>query len=379
MAAQAARGVSMLIDVEHNRNAGVNPNPDPNRPPVTGGYLDVEVVGPSTAPELWGVPRWSDCGAPCAQPGIVCCATHQIASGQRLYVSPDWDLDSETREPIRLNRVSLVGEPGTYGISMLASAGANRSTTMNELEQIKAAYKGALLMSASSDAELKAAATALCEKLKATASTLGIDLDAADAVDAAAAGGGAAAVAPPAAVVAAAGDNPAAAYAAAVDKPTVAAVASRSAVRVDAERPATMTEIRRMMAEDAERKAMVDDKRLSAEMRNVVASADLTTARAIVKALPAIAIAAGTNGDDGGAVNHVASAHPAAVVAMNAEDKYAAERAAEQLGLSPENITAARKLMATDPEGAVAVSLKSLMEKHKARRAPGAAAMRFGV
>jgi hypothetical protein len=373
MAGQALRGVSMIIDIEHNRNARVNPNPDPNKPPVTGGYIDIELVGPSNAPELWGVPRWSDCGAPFAQPGIVCCGTHQITSGQREYVSPDWDLDPETREPIRLNRVSLVGEPGTYGISMLASAGANRGTTMDEIAKLRAAYAAMMGMSNSTDPEIKAAAVALSDKLKTQAATLGIDLEAAGDAPAgdAPAIADAGALAPPPV-------DPAKPATAAATMPAIAALASRAAVRVDAERPATMAEIRRMLAEDAERKAMAADPRLSSAMRNVVASADLATARSIVKALPAAPIPEGTNGDDGGPVNHVASAHPAATVSMNAADRFAADRIADQLGVTPENVTAARKIMETDPEGAVAVSLKTLMEKHRARRNPGAAAMRFG-
>ena len=147
---------------------------------------------------------------------------------------------------------------------------------MNEIEKLRAAYAALQAMLSSTDADIKASATALVEKMKAQASTLGIDLDAAATdpaavVDPAVAGGAAApgAAPPPPAPAVAAADTA---------KPTATAVASRTATVTPGERPATMTEIRRMMAEDTERKAMTEDKRLSPGMRNVVASADRKTA-----------------------------------------------------------------------------------------------------
>lgn len=359
------RGVSKIIDVEHGLNSVVNPKIDPNNPPVTGGYFDLEVQGPEEAPELWIAPRWSDCGRDAPVPGIVCCAKHQIESGQREYISPDWDLDSETKEPLRLNRVSLVGEPGTYGISMLASASANRSKTMDEMANLKAAYAGAMAMSGSSDPEIKAAAATLCEKLKAQAAVLGIDIEAADA-----------APAPDAPEALAAAEAPAPAAPPVDDSKKTPMVAS--ADNAPAEKPLTASALTAMLAERDERTAMAADPRLSKEMKNVVASADLKTARAIVKALPALPAPSGSVGQPG-PVNHTAGAKMD--VALNQGETFVANRYREALGVTAENVTAARKIIDADPdgEGSVTVSLKSLVDKHKARRNPAANAMRFGV
>lgn len=363
------RGVSKLIDIEHNTNPAVN-KVDPNDPPITGGYFDIEVQGPESAPEVWIVPRWSDCGRDAPVAGKVCCAKHQIESGQREYISPDWDLDSETREPIRLNRVSLVGEPGTYGISMLASAGVNRkaSRNMDEMAKLRAAYAGAMALAASSDEKIKASAVALCESLMAAASALGVDLDKAEEAPAGTPEALAAAEADKAKVVAppAMGASPATMPAvAAEDKPTV-------------EKPLTAGALHVILAERDERTAMMADPRLDPAMKNVVASADLKTARAIIRALPAKAAPQGSEGP-AGPVNHIAGSNQAGP--MNMVEQHQAERNRQMLGVSVENVTAARKLMESDPdgEGGVTVSFKALVDKHKALRNPGLAGMRFGV
>src|SRR5262245_36483810 len=84
MADYLRRGNALVMDIEHALNPAINPKLDPERPPPTAGYLALELV----SGELWGVPRWSDCGRPAPVPGEVCCGKHQIESGQRCYVSP---------------------------------------------------------------------------------------------------------------------------------------------------------------------------------------------------------------------------------------------------------------------------------------------------
>ena len=131
------------------------------------------------------------------------------------------------------------------------------------------------------------------------------------------------------------------------------------------------------MAEQRERDAMLADPRLTKEMRNVVASADLTMARSIMKAIPAAATPPSAANDAGGPVNHVAGAGlddgP-----MNEAEKFAVDRIRRALGQRQENITAARKTMSGDPDGALSVSIGDLVAKHKALRNPTPNAIRFG-
>jgi hypothetical protein len=361
------RGVSKIIDIEHGLNPTANPKYDPNHPPITGGYFDLELGGSPDAPELWIKPRWSDCGREAPVPGMVCCATHQITSGQREYLSPDWDLDPETREPIRLNRVSLVGEPGTYGISMLASATISRGKTMNEIDKLRAAYAGNMALAGSSDESIKAAALAMCESLKAAASALGIDLEKAPEE---------AAPASEAPVAKKASEDAPPAEPA---KVVPAAGAAEPPADPSKEKPLTASALNRILAERDERTAMMADPRVSKEMANVIASADLSTARNIVKALPALPAPQGTNGQTQ-PVNHTASAAKVEVP-LNAVEAHIVDGYRRALGLTAENVTAARKMMDADPDGelGIAVSLSKLVDKHKARRNPAANAMKFGI
>lgn len=183
------RGNAGLIDIEHGTNPDAAPNLDPTRPPVTGGYWVPEVEQGPDGPHLWVSVRWSNCGAPQAQPGAVCCATHQIESGQRCYVSPDWDRDATTFEVVRLNKISLVGEPGTYAIPLLASRPlsaaapqAQGTRPMPDLEMLKAVRLGLqqLIDGGAADG-LKQLATQLAAELDAAALALGIDLGGAPA------------------------------------------------------------------------------------------------------------------------------------------------------------------------------------------------------
>lgn len=97
------RGNPLQIDVEHN---GAKPADGPE-PPKTGGYARFELRNS----EPWLVFDWS------------AYAVEQIRTRQRLFLSPEYDVDKKTGEIIRLIRVSLVGDPGTHHARMLASKG----------------------------------------------------------------------------------------------------------------------------------------------------------------------------------------------------------------------------------------------------------------
>ena len=104
------RGNRLLVDVEHNGAA----MPD-GEPSTTGGYASLEIR--DGAP--WLNFEWSAYGAA------------QIASGERRFLSPEYDVDPNTNEIIRLYRVSLVADPGTYRARVLASAANNQESTMD--------------------------------------------------------------------------------------------------------------------------------------------------------------------------------------------------------------------------------------------------------
>lgn len=125
IATYAARGNPLQIDIEHN---GAEP-PGANDPPESGGYARLELRG--GAP--WLVFDWS------------AVAIEQISTRQRLFLSPEYDVDRETNEIVRLVRVSLVADPGTHNARMLASARRVRAggeTTMT-LAFILAALRAA--------------------------------------------------------------------------------------------------------------------------------------------------------------------------------------------------------------------------------------------
>lgn len=115
------RGNPLLIDVEHN-----GAQMKDGEPAATGGYARLEVR--NGAP--WLVFDWSDFGR------------EQIATGQRRFLSPEYDVDKETGEILALYRVSLVADPGTHRARMLATA--NREADMPDLTMIMAAIRAAL-------------------------------------------------------------------------------------------------------------------------------------------------------------------------------------------------------------------------------------------
>jgi hypothetical protein len=102
LATYNARGNPLQVDVEHN--AATAPV-DPAKPPPTGGYARLEV----RAGAPWLVFDWS------------AFAVEQIASRQRLFLSPEYNVDKSTGEIVGLVRVSLVGDPATHHARMLAA------------------------------------------------------------------------------------------------------------------------------------------------------------------------------------------------------------------------------------------------------------------
>ncbi len=116
------RGNPILIDVEHN-GAQL---PD-GKPAATGGYCKLEIR--AGTPYL--IFDWSEFGK------------QQIESGQRRFLSPEYDVDKNTGEILALYRVSLVADPGTHRARMLASA-SNGAKTKMDLQVILAALRAAL-------------------------------------------------------------------------------------------------------------------------------------------------------------------------------------------------------------------------------------------
>jgi phage I-like protein len=104
------RGNPLLVDVEHN-----GAKLDDDVPAATAGYASLEIR--DGAP--WLVFNWSAYGV------------EQIATGQRRFLSPEYDIDADTNEIVRLYRVSLVAEPGTYRARVLASAADDQEKNMD--------------------------------------------------------------------------------------------------------------------------------------------------------------------------------------------------------------------------------------------------------
>jgi hypothetical protein len=253
MADFTARGNAGAIDVEHATNPQANPSYDPSLPPPGGGYYVLDLVDG----ELWAAVRWSDY------------AIAQIESGSRCYVSPDWLMSSDTREPTRLNKLSLVQEPGTYGINMLASRATAERTTM-DLETLKALLAAAQKMAENAEnADLKSVGADLVTQLTDMAGKLGMDLTAAPASDPA-----------PAAPVAAAADP----VAPAADPKTVPAAASKGITLADVQ-----SVIREERAKSELLTAAVAGRQgMTPALVTILASKSLAECRAFVGALPMV-------------------------------------------------------------------------------------------
>lgn len=134
MAAYEARGNPLQVDIEHNGSPEERERRQADAPPPTGGYARLEVR--NGAP--WLVFDWS------------AYAIEQIRTRQRLFLSPEYEVDPDTGEIVRLIRISLVADPGTHNARMLASAARRRlraGTGRNEgmdLKLILAALRAAL-------------------------------------------------------------------------------------------------------------------------------------------------------------------------------------------------------------------------------------------
>lgn len=138
----AARGNPLPVDIEHKIG-----NADPDElAPQTGGYAKLELRGGVP----WVVFDWS------------AVAVEQITTGQRRFLSPDYDVDRQTGEIIRLARVALVADPGTHRARMLASRIAASSPTKGHPmdPMILAALRAALTAE-----DPKAAIEALLEEM----------------------------------------------------------------------------------------------------------------------------------------------------------------------------------------------------------------------
>jgi hypothetical protein len=138
---RARRNNFVPIDIEHGTNPRANPKLDPSNPPPTGGYAMLEL---DASGALWASCAWSDY------------ARQQIEGGERRAISPDWDWDPATKRPVRMNKLSLVHNPGTFGIGLIASAaGAPQENTTMDYTMLKAALQAAI---ATKDPDAMAAA-----------------------------------------------------------------------------------------------------------------------------------------------------------------------------------------------------------------------------
>jgi hypothetical protein len=141
----AARGNPLQIDVEHNGSGSAVEKKKTDEPAKTGGYARLDLRG--GAP--WLVFDWS------------AYAVEQIASRQRLFLSPEYDVDPDTGEITSLIRVSLVGDPGTHHARMLAAAKSRTLAGRTRMDPILLAA----LMAAKDSADPKAALEALLKAL----------------------------------------------------------------------------------------------------------------------------------------------------------------------------------------------------------------------
>lgn len=258
LAAYNKRGQALAIDIQHATNPKANPKLDPNKPPVMGGYCELRAINTATGKELWVDPvRWSDCGRMNAAAGEVCCGKHQIETGQRGYVSPDWFLDPDTSEPLSINRLSLVAEAGTYGINMLAGRASQEKPVMNDTEILKALLAASMGAAGSMDPDIQALGQALAPQVSELATAKGFDLS--DEATPASEAAGADVAKPEEKMVAAAEVEQmvekavAKAVAAALPKAPASATAA-----VAGKRSASLDDVSRLVAESDEKRALIE-------------------------------------------------------------------------------------------------------------------------
>ena len=139
-----ARGNPLPVDIEHKIATK-----DPATPaPETGGYARLEIRDGLP----WVVFDWS------------AVAVEQIKTGQRRFLSPDYDVDKATGEIVRLYRVALVADPGTHHARTLASSLTSKGPAMHPM--LLAALKAALTAQ-----DPKAAIESLLQELESAGAT----------------------------------------------------------------------------------------------------------------------------------------------------------------------------------------------------------------
>jgi len=140
------RGNPLQIDIDHNCSEEERAAAATDEPPLTGGYAHLEIR--HGAP--WLRFDWSAVGA------------EQLATRQRLFLSPEYLVDQDTGEITDVIRVSLVGSPGTHNARMLASAKRIRAGAGNMIDPVVLAALEAALEAE----DPKAAIESLLAKLK---------------------------------------------------------------------------------------------------------------------------------------------------------------------------------------------------------------------
>lgn len=152
MSRYAQKGKPIQIDVEHGN---AEPLPAGATPPPSAGYAELEI----RAGAPWLKFQWSKYGA------------QQIQDGERLFLSPEYDVDRATGEITRLVRVSLVADPATHHARMLASAAHAQGDRAMDLALILAALQAAI--SAEDPAVCKQQVTTLVGEMKKMAAPEG--------------------------------------------------------------------------------------------------------------------------------------------------------------------------------------------------------------
>lgn len=360
------RSNPLSMDFEH----AISLSPDPAVALPTAGYVELEAVDG----ELWAVARWSDCGREAPVPEVVCCARHQIESGQRITISPDWTAIEATGEPVRINRISLVADPATFGASLLASrAAAGRRGGMDEMSDARAAYRHASRMAGSKDPDEKKMGEAMCAKMKAAASALGADIEKEPE-------GGA----PPPKPEEEKKPETAAELPPKPEeekKPEAGATAGALASR-QAQTPPTLTlatALQAFDAREAERAQLntllaANKDRLGEKTIALLASKGLTNAREFIETLPARPAPTGTGGDAGGAVPHTPGGErPWRKPLTTERERFMASRVRDQLGITEEDEALFDKRV--DPDGGITISLVDIVKSQRAARLAGKASV----
>ena len=382
------RGNPISMDIEHaitlaERNAAAQGKEHVEGAPLqSAGYSELELQGPPDAPEIWFLPRWSDCGRDASVPGEVCCAKHQLESGQRCQFSPDWDGDPNTGEPIRINRISLVLDGATHGIGLLASRAAIRRTASMAMEQdpiarcrAAHAYHAAMAAGGGEDAadheEMK-------NKIAGHAAALGIDLEkegggeenkAAEEIEIKPEEkpGDDLAAEPIPAPEGERVEEPrmsAAAQSRAAARPLVRAAASRPTVPAPVDAGAIERRIMGQIAARDELKALLDSNadRISEPQRRLLAARGLPASREWIATLPP---RPQPTGPDAGAPAPGGRMRPWKVP-LNEWHQIMASRVVDRLGATQSQLDAFDKMV--DDDGSYTVSVVEIVQRQQAAR-----------